>query len=73
MDENGYVAKKYIKFAEEKGYIPLIFNLYNCKDLAGGGSTYCDYSMRKHHVKCDSFNIRRKENTCNGKRVTTRT
>lgn len=36
MQEIGFVAKKYIKFAEENGYIPTIFNPYNCKDLAGG-------------------------------------
>lgn len=55
MQELGFVAKKYIQFADEHGYIPTLFNPYNCKDLAGGGNTYRDGTMRKYGIKCNSF------------------
>lgn len=57
MQELGFVAKKFMQFVEEHGYIPTVFNPYNCKDLAGGGSPYCHNTMRKHNIKChNSYN-----------------
>ena len=29
----GFVLKKYKEFFEEKGYIPLMFNPYNCTEI----------------------------------------
>lgn len=55
MQELGFVAKKYMQFVEEHGYIPTVFNPYNCKDLAGG-SPYRHNTMRKHDIECDRIN-----------------
>ena len=52
--KDDYVTKQYLKFIDKNGYIPVLFDVYNCRELkenitptlaTGGGSGIVEWSL----------------------------